>query len=58
MSLARLPLLLPSTLMRPRLAWDAEAQTFLASLRTALGLQAGCTLEACAKRLEQLLADK
>lgn len=36
----------------------AEAQTFLASLRTALGLDPAATLEACANRLEQLLADK
>lgn len=36
----------------------AEAQTFLASLRAALGLDPAATLEACANRLEQLLADR
>ena len=36
----------------------AEAQTFLASLRTALGLEPSATLEACANRLEQALADR
>lgn len=36
----------------------AEAQTFLASLRTALGLEASATLEACTNRLEQVLADR
>lgn len=35
-----------------------EAQTFLASLRTALGLDPSCSLEACANRLEQLLSDR
>ncbi|KAL4422033.1 hypothetical protein ABPG77_004849 [Micractinium sp. CCAP 211/92] len=34
-----------------------EAQTFLASVRTALGLDPVATLEACANRLEQLLVD-
>ena len=36
----------------------AEAQTFLASLRSALGLDPGASLEAAANRMEQLLADK
>lgn len=36
----------------------AEAQTFLASLRTALDLEPSATLEACANRLEQALADR
>ncbi|PRW56849.1 basal body [Chlorella sorokiniana] len=35
-----------------------EAQTFLASLRTALGLEPSATLEACANGLEQALADR
>ena len=34
----------------------AEAQTFLASLRAALGLEPSATLEACANRLDQALA--
>ncbi|PSC71462.1 hypothetical protein C2E20_5039 [Micractinium conductrix] len=35
-----------------------EAQTFLSSLRVALGLEPGATLEACANRMQQLLEAK
>eukprot|EP00887_Chlorella_sp_A99_P002320 scaffold10.g2320.t1 len=39
-------------------AAHAEAQAFLASLRTALGLPPGATLETCANMLQRLVEDK
>jgi hypothetical protein len=42
----------------PMLLLPAESQTFLTSLRSALGLDPGSSLEAAANRMEQLLAAK